>query len=189
MKDKKSIGTNIFINPMPVVLIGSRFVGEANFMTCSWVTRVNAAPPMIGISLNKNHQTSPAIMDCNEFSVNIPDKFLLEKTDYAGEVSGKKKNKAALFDVFYGKLEKAPMIAECPVNIECRLVKTLELPSNTFFVGEIINTHVSSEYIRDGNIDMEKFGMFCVTMPDNHYRAVGDVLGKAWDVSNFEKFK
>jgi flavin reductase (DIM6/NTAB) family NADH-FMN oxidoreductase RutF len=54
-------------------------------------------------------------------------------------VSGRKFDKAAIFETFYGKLETAPMIKEFPFNVECRLVQTVDLPAEELFVGAIRN--------------------------------------------------
>jgi len=58
---KKSIGTNVFIYPMPVVLAGTQADNRANFMAVGWVTRANLNPPMVAIGLNKSHFTSNLI--------------------------------------------------------------------------------------------------------------------------------
>ena len=46
---------------------------------------------------------------------------MISETDYCGLVSGRKTDKSNIFNVFYGELETAPMIMECPVSIECKL--------------------------------------------------------------------
>jgi len=58
---KIKIETNAFLDPMPVVLIGTTVNNRANFMTVAWVSRVNARPPMIGMSLGKTHYTNAGI--------------------------------------------------------------------------------------------------------------------------------
>ena len=59
---------------------------------------------------------------------------------YCGIVSGKKVDKGALFKTFFGKLKTAPMIEECPVNMECQLVRTVDFPTHDIFMGEVVNT-------------------------------------------------
>ena len=62
---------------------------------------------------------------------------MVEITDYTGLVSGRKVDKSGVFEVFYGDLPAAPLIRSCPVNEECRLEQTVELPTNNFFIGGI----------------------------------------------------
>ena len=185
---KIKIPNNIFINPMPVVIIGSKSTQKDNFMTCAWITRVNAAPPIIAISLNKNHHTSPAIRENGYFSINIPTEELLEKTDYCGMVSERKTIKSSLFDVFYTEDLKVPMIKECAVNIECKLIDIKDLPSNTVFFGEIINSYSNEKYMKDNMLDNTKVDSFSIIMPENIYISKGKKLGNAWDENTMKKF-
>ena len=62
------------------------------------------------------------------FSVNIPSENPIVETDYVGLVSGKKTDKSDLFEIFNGELENAPMIAQCAINMECRLYDTYDTP-------------------------------------------------------------
>ena len=65
---------------------------------------------------------------------------MVEITDYCGIVSGKKTDTSKLFDLFYGELEAAPMIRDCPLSVECRLNKIVENGLNEMFIGDIIGT-------------------------------------------------
>jgi flavin reductase (DIM6/NTAB) family NADH-FMN oxidoreductase RutF len=177
---KINIGNNVFVYPMPVTLVGTQVEGRVNFMTMGWISRVNANPPYIGIGINKNHYTTKGIMENGGFSVNFPSSDMVEKTDYCGIVSGRKEDKSKLFEVFYGKFETAPMIKECPLNLECGLVETMEFPTNYLFVGEILAAYSEEQYMTDGKLDIEKMKPLLLTMPDNSYWTVGDYKKPAW---------
>src|SRR5512136_2783435 len=107
-----------FLYPMPMVLVGSVVGGKPNFMAVGWVSRVNFNPPLFAIALSPHH-TSKGIDEHKEFSINIPDISLIEKTDYCGLVSGNKTDKSEVFTIYYGELGKAPLIKECPICISC----------------------------------------------------------------------
>jgi flavin reductase (DIM6/NTAB) family NADH-FMN oxidoreductase RutF len=184
--DKVSIGNNAFIFPMPVVLLGTQAMGKANFMAVGWVTRVNGSPPLIAAGIGKSKYTPPFIVENGTFSICLPSEDLREKTDYCGIVSGEKADKSQLFDVFYGKLETAPMIRECPICLECRLVKAIELPTHDVFIGEIMASYADADCLTDGKPDFAKVRPLLLTMPDNGYWALGDRVGKAW--SDGKKF-
>jgi flavin reductase (DIM6/NTAB) family NADH-FMN oxidoreductase RutF len=177
--DKISIGTNFFI-PMPVVLVGTQVEGKANFMAVGWCTRANANPPMIACGIGNHHYTPKGITQTGTFSVNIPSGDLLEKTDYCGLVSGAKVDKSQVFSVFYGNLKTAPMIRECPVTLECRLVQSIPLPTNTLYIGEIEGAWADPSVMKDGKPDFPSMGPLILTMPDNTYRTLGSEAGKAW---------
>jgi flavin reductase (DIM6/NTAB) family NADH-FMN oxidoreductase RutF len=177
--DKILLGQNFFI-PMPVVLVGTQVRGKANFMTVGWCARANANPPMIACGIGNHHYTSQGIAETRTFSVNIPSSVLLEKTDYCGLVSGQKTDKSGIFDVFYGSLETAPMIRECPVSLECRLLQAVPLPTNTLYIGEIAGAYADGRVIRDSEPDFREIDPLFLTMPDNRYWTLGKYAGDAW---------
>jgi flavin reductase (DIM6/NTAB) family NADH-FMN oxidoreductase RutF len=72
------------------------------------------------------------------------------------------------------------MIAECPLTMECRVVQTVDQPSNEFFIGEIVETWCNPGCLTDGKPDIARIKPFTLTMPDNRYWAVGEQIGKAW---------
>ena len=81
-------------------------------------------------------------------------------TDYTGLVSGKRVDKSGLFDLFYGDLMAAPMIKECPLTIECKLHQQVKLPTNSFFIGEIVKAYSEEKYLTDGKPDIKKVNPF-----------------------------
>lgn len=166
---------------MPVVLVGTNVGGKDNFMTVGWCARANASPPMILCGIGNHHYTSKGITETKTFSINIPSPDLLEKTDYCGLVSGEKTDKSRVFDVFYGTLKTAPMITECPVNLECRLVQTVPLPTNTLYIGEIVGAYADSRVINEGKPNFPEINPLFLTMPDNRYWTLGKYAGDAWN--------
>jgi len=130
-----TINENAFTYPMSMVVVGSLVNKRPNFMAVGWVTRVNFRPPMIAIALGKTHYTNSGIHTSGAFSVNVPSIDLVEKVDYCGIVSGRKEDKSTLFKVITGKTTGAPMIDDCPLCMECKLVNVLDLPTNEVFIG------------------------------------------------------
>ncbi|MDD1718236.1 MAG: flavin reductase family protein [Methanoregulaceae archaeon] len=177
--DKIQLGKNFFI-PMPVVLLGANVHNKANFMTLGWCSRANANPPMIVCGSGNHHYTNGGIAGTGTFSINIPSADLLGKADYCGLVSGQKTDKSKIFEVFYGNLKTAPMIRECPVSIECRLVQTVPLPTNTLFIGEIAEVYADGRVVRDEKPDFQEIDPLILTMPDNRYWKLGKHAGDAW---------
>jgi len=178
--EKKKLDMHGFLYPMPMVIVGADVGGKANFMAVAWVTRTNYAPPRIGVALGKMHHTNAGIREHGEFSVNVPHEGMRLVTDHLGLSSGAKEDKSGLFEVFRGQLAHAPMVAECPLAMACRVVHTVDQPSNEFFIGEIVETWCTPECLTDGKPDIAKIRPFTLTMPDNRYWAVGAQIGKAW---------
>lgn len=170
-----------FLYPMPIVLVGSVVGGKANFMAVGWVSRVNYKPPLFAIAVGPHH-TNKGIEENKEFSINIPDVSLIEKTDYCGLVSGSKTDKSELFDIFFGESGKAPLIKECPICMSCSLYNIVKLPRNTLYIGEPKEVFTEEKYMMDNMLDIKKVNPFTLTMPDNRYWSVGENLGKAWNI-------
>jgi len=176
---KIRVDNNTFI-PMPVTLVGALVDGKPNFMAVGWVSRVNAAPPYIAAGIYKSHHTPAGIEQNRAFSVNFPGTDQLVETDYCGIVSGRKTDKSKIFDLFYGELKTAPMIVECPLCLECRLVDVHELPTNKLFIGEIVASYAEERYLTNGQPDYKKMNAMILTMPDNKYWTIGTLAGDAW---------
>jgi flavin reductase (DIM6/NTAB) family NADH-FMN oxidoreductase RutF len=150
-------------------------------MALDWLTRVNFKPAMLGICVNRIHASNEAIRNSGEFSVNVPSVDMVEITDYTGLVSGKNVDKSGLFEIFYGQLKSAPLIKQCPVSVECRVVQTVDLPTNAFFIAEIVDIYSEDRFLTEGKLDVKKMNPFLLTMPDNRFWSIGECVGKAWN--------
>jgi len=180
--EKINIGKNGFVYPMPVALLGANIEDKSNFMALGWVTRASMNPPLLIVSVNKNHLTNKAIRENETFSVNFPSIDMIEVTDYCGLVSGKRTDKSDLFEIYYGNLKTAPMIKECPLSLECKLNDIYEMPTSVLFIGEIVSTYTEEKYLTDDKPDIKKINPAVLTMPDNNYWTVGENIGKAWNI-------
>ena len=168
--------------PMPCSVVGANVAGKPNYLTVAWFSMVNPEPPYLAVAMNKAHYTNAGIKANGTFSLNIPSVDQAEKTDYCGVVSGRKFDKSAIFETFYGKLETAPMISEFPFNVECRLVQTVDLPAEELFIGEIIVGYCDESCLAGGVPDLNKINPFILSMPDKRYRAIGRDVGAAWEI-------
>ncbi len=180
--DKIKIDSNAYVYPMPMTVIGTMVDGRPNYLAAAWVCRVNFAPPMIGIALGKRHHTNKGIREHKEFSVNVPGEDLIKPVDYVGLVSGEKVDKSKVFESFFGQLKHAPMIRSCPLTMECKVVNTVDLPADEFFIGEILGAYSDQRFLTNGKPDIKKMKPFTLTMPDNGYWSMGEFLGKAWSI-------
>jgi flavin reductase (DIM6/NTAB) family NADH-FMN oxidoreductase RutF len=183
MSDKIDLGIQGFIYPMPMTLIGSDRGDEPNFMAVAWVNRIQFSPPRIVAGMNKNHATNEGIREHGEFSVCLPSESMVELTDWCGMNSAARgADKGSQFEVFRGNLAHAPLIAECPLCIECTLVQTIDLGSHDLFIGEIAGTWTEQQFLSEDKPDLTKMKPFTLSMPDNRYWSVGDEIGRAWSV-------
>lgn len=188
---KERIGANTYLYPMPTVLVGANVKERANFITIAYCGIAQDSPPMIAVTLEKVRYTSQGIKENQTFSVNIPSQDMVEVTDYVGIKSGKIVDKSKLFDVFYGELRTAPMIEEAPLNLECRLVKTIDLGGTSeIFIGEIVETYVGENYLTNGLPDIEKIKPILFSVHDDNYWKVGEHIGPAFKIGlNYKKIQ
>ena len=180
--EKIKIDNAAYVYPMPMTVVGTMVGGKPNYLAAAWVCRVNFAPPMIGIALGKKHHTNKGIREHKEFSVNIPGADLIKAVDYVGLFSGEKVDKSKIFDPYYGQLKNAPMIRNCPVTMECKVVNTVDLPADEFFIGEVVGVYSEERFLTGNKPDIKKMRPFTLTMPDNGYWSIGEFLGKAWNI-------
>ena len=182
--NKTKIGPSTLIYPMPTLLVGAEVDGKPNFLAIAWAGIANGTPPMVSVALRNERYTLKGIKQNETFSVNVPSVEIVKEVDYCGVRSGANVDKVAAcnFEVFYGEVEKAPLIEQCPVNLECRVVHMLELGSHCLIIGRIEETHVSDDCLTDGHPDVDKIRPFIFVSPPRHYQAFGEVIAKAFSV-------
>ena len=177
---KKEMGKLNALYPLPTVVVGTLVDGKPNFITIAHVGIVGMQH--VCVSMNKAHYSNAGIKKNETFSVNIPSVDQVKPTDYCGLVSGKNTDKSGEFSVVYGRLKTAPMIQECPVSMECRLVKTVDLASYENFMGEIVQTYCDDSILTEGKIDVGKLRPLLFVMHDGQYWSIGKPYAKAWSV-------
>jgi len=165
---------------MPTTLVGATVNGKPTFITIAHVGIMDLGSVSLG--MNKIHYTNAGIKENGTFSINIPSIEMVKETDYCGLVSGKNVDKDELFEVFYGELKTAPMVAECPINMECRMIQTIDFPRHDIFVGEIVETYCDENCLTDGVVDFSKIQPILFVMNDKSYWKLGERLARAWNI-------
>lgn len=168
--------------PKPVVLLGSVVDGRPNFFTVAWFNRMSRTPNIWGACVGKTKHTLKGIRENKTFSVNFPGADLVMKTDYCGIRSGKDVDKSQLFDMFYGELESAPMIRECPVTAECTLTDMIELSTHYILLGEVKHLYSEERYMTNSVLDQKKLNLLIFTNPARQYWTLGDVIADAYSI-------
>jgi flavin reductase (DIM6/NTAB) family NADH-FMN oxidoreductase RutF len=179
---KVNLGAKNCLYPLPTTLVGANVNGKPNYITMAHVGIMDLGSVSLG--MHKSHYTNIGIRENETFSVNLPSIKMVKETDYCGIVTGKKVDKTNLFETFYGKLRTAPMIKECPLNMECRLIKTLDFPNHDVFVGEVVETYIDEECLTDEMVDFSKIQPILFVMNDRSYWKLGERLAKAWSIGN-----
>ncbi|MBI4296211.1 MAG: flavin reductase family protein [Chloroflexi bacterium] len=179
---KVQLGPRTLVYPMPALLIGANTDDRPNFMTAAWGGIGNSEPPMICVGVRHQRHTNKGIRQNMTFSVNVPSVDLVKETDYCGITPGAKIDKVRVcqFKVFYGKLSTAPLIEQCPVNLECKVVQILDLGTHDLIVGRIEETHISESCLTDGKPDVAKIKP--LVYASNTYYAFGEIIAPSHSI-------
>jgi flavin reductase (DIM6/NTAB) family NADH-FMN oxidoreductase RutF len=171
---------------MPAFLVGANVGGKPNFMTVAWGGIAAGTPPMIAVGLRPHRYTLKGVKENGTFSVNVPSAGQVRETDYCGIVSGAAKAdkvKECNFAIFYGKLKTAPLIEQCPVNLECTVVHSLSLGSHILIIGRIEEVHISGNCMTEGQPDPAKIDpLVYVTGANKAYFRIGEKIAPAFEI-------
>lgn len=141
--------------PVPAVLV-SCGLARPNLITLAWVGTLCSDPPAVGIAVRPQRFSHGLIVEAGEFAVNLPSAGQVAVVDYCGHVSGREVDKWAAcgLTAVPGSKIQVPLVAECPVGLECRVSHRLALGSHDLFVGEVLAVQVSDEVLdAQGHVD------------------------------------
>lgn len=140
--------------PLPVVMVTSKGKeGNPNIITIAWTGTICSDPPMVSISVRKERHSHKLISETGEFVINLTTEDLAYATDYCGVKSGRDVDKFKEMNLTPLKADKvsAPLIAESPVNLECKVTEVKELGTHDMFLAEVVAVHVDDAYMDDKN--------------------------------------
>lgn len=136
--------------PLPAVLVSvADRAGDKNLFTVAWTGTVCSDPPMVSISVRPERYSYHMIEETGEFVVNLTTEALAYATDYCGVKSGRDVDKWQKMNLtpIPGEYVGAPMVAESPVNIECKVTQKLELGTHHMFLAKVMAVHADERYM------------------------------------------
>ncbi len=164
--------------PLPVVMVTVGDDKNSNIITVAWTGTVCSDPPRVYVSIRHERHSYEILKRTGEFVINFTSERLLPACDYCGIRSGRDIDKFAemKFSKEKAQFVSAPMIAESPVNMECKVFKVLNLGSHDMFVADVLAVHVDDSVMTDGKIDYKKAKL--VNYQHGDYYATGRQLGR-----------
>lgn len=164
--------------PLPVVMVTVGDDKNSNIITVAWTGTVCSDPPRVYVSIRHERHSYEILKRTGEFVINFTSERLLPACDYCGIRSGRDIDKFAemKFSKEKAQFVSVPMIAESPVNMECKVFKVLNLGSHDMFVADVLAVHVDDSVITDGKIDYKKAKL--VNYQHGDYYATGRQLGR-----------
>ena len=175
---KIEISTHTTTFPMPAAVISVGVGDEANLITLAYVGKVCLKPPIIAIGINYHRHSYSLIEKHGEFAINYPTSDQLREMDYCGMKSGRDVNKWKELGLTKetARFIQVPLIKEFPWNMECKIVKRIELGSHVCYMGEVVAVHCDSQYLKDKSIDPEKLNTFAY-VSGNYIQLEKGVIG------------
>ncbi len=167
------------VYPSPASLVTSVDAdGKPNIITLGETFNLSVHEPVIvGIAIAPQRYSHKLISEQGEFVVNLPPADLLPKVLQVGAMSGRDHDKFAEIGLtrIPATHVKPPLIAECPVNLECRLLNVQSIGDHDLFQGEVLEHHVSPDLLNDeGKFDHAKLST--IVMAGGHFFDLGEHL-------------
>ena len=147
---KKEISPKTMLIPLPAVLVSCVADGyKPNIITISWIGIVCSEPPMLSISVKPKRYSYDILKKSGEFVVNLTSEENLDIVDFCGNRSGRDYDKFEKLNLtpLPAKKVSAPLIKECPINLECKVRQSIVLGTHEMFISEIVAMHIDGEYL------------------------------------------
>ena len=179
---KITLRPDTLLNPMPVVMACVQEPGgKPNLITLAWAGIASSDPPSISIAIRPSRYSFEILKKTGEFVIVVPSAEMIEAVDYCGVVSGRNEDKFAATGLTpLPATEVAPpLVAEAPINLECKTTHVLDLGAHHLFIGQVLAVHVEENLTGDGmKLDVEKSSPIVYCYGSHEYRKVGEVIGK-----------
>jgi flavin reductase (DIM6/NTAB) family NADH-FMN oxidoreductase RutF len=183
---KKRLSAKPWIYPMPAVLVAAEHDGRRGLVTVAWIGIVSGTPATIGMAVRATRNTLELIEASGEFTVNVPRVGMEAQVDFCGIVSGRDTDKfaAAGLTPAPSSVVAAPIVEECPFNIECRVVGIQEMGEYRLVMGEIVETHADEDILTaDGKgVDVSALDPLAYIPGTREYRGLSAKVADAYDV-------
>ena len=183
--EKRTIKPTTMVCPLPAVMASCGTMEASNIITIEWTGIICTDPPRTYISIAKQRYSHDIVESTGEFVINLTNKDLARATDFCGCTTGAKIDKfsEAGLTKAAADIVACPMIAEAPVNLECRVFKVERLGSHDMYMADIVAVHVDEDlFDEDGRICLERAGL--IVYSHGHYHELKrESLGRfGWSV-------
>ena len=148
--------------PLPPVMVSCGTMERSNIITVAWTGTVNSEPPMTYISVRPERHSYAMIKERGEFVINLTTERLVRAADLCGVRSGRdlQKFRFCRLTPAPASAVSAPLIAESPVNIECRVEQRLTLGSHDMFIAKVLAVDVDEALLdAKGVLHLERAGL------------------------------
>lgn len=186
MSTKQSWKPGTLIYPLPAVLVSVGATEEEyNLLTVAWTGTICTEPPMCYISVRKSRHSYDIIRRTGEFAINLTTEAMARATDWCGVKSGRDVNKweATGLTPMATSHISAPIVAESPLSICCRVEQVLELGTHDMFIARVVGIEADERYIdpETGKFHLDKAAP--IVYSHGEYYTLGKIIGHfGWSV-------
>jgi flavin reductase (DIM6/NTAB) family NADH-FMN oxidoreductase RutF len=157
------------VYPTPAALITAVDEnGSPNIITLGETFNISiSAPVILGIAIRKQRYSHTLISETREYVVNLPTRAILDKVWYCGRHSGRDVDKFEVTGLtpLPASVVKPPLIAECPINIECKVLDIQVIGDHDLFLGEAVAQHVDEAVLDErGRVIVERLDSFAFVL-------------------------
>ena len=158
---------------------------EYNMLTIAWTGTICTDPPMCYISVRKERHSYDIIRRTGEFCINLTTEAMAHATDWCGVRSGRNEDKwkATGLTPMSNPHVSAPIIAESPLSICCRVREVKELGSHDMFIADVVGVEADDRYIdpETGKFSLDK--AIPIVYSHGEYYSLGKLIGHfGWSV-------
>ena len=183
---KQSWKPGTLIYPLPAVLVTTGATPEEyNMLTIAWTETICTDPPMCYISVRKERHSYDIIRRTGEFCINLTTEDMAHATDWCGVRSGRNEDKwkATGLTPMANPHVSAPIIAESPLSICCRVREVKELGSHDMFIADVVGVEADDRFIdpETGKFSLDKANP--IVYSHGEYYSLGKLIGHfGWSV-------
>ncbi|MGN0602069.1 MAG: flavin reductase family protein [Oscillospiraceae bacterium] len=169
---------SVITSPLPPTMVTCGTVEHPNVFTVAWTGILNTQPPMTYISVRPERFSYDIIKNSGNFVINLTTESLVYAADYCGVKSGKTVDKFKEMNLTAESANKvsSPILAESPVNIECKVREIVPLGTHHMFIADIVAIDAAAELIDNkGRLALDKAHL--IAYAHGEYFALGKKLG------------
>ena len=167
------------VAPLPPTMVTVGNMEKSNIITIGWTGITNTVPPKTYISVRPTRHSYNMIKESGEFVINLTPASLVKAADYCGIYTGAKVDKFAKCNLTREEASEVavPLIAECPLSLECKVTDIIPLGSHDMFMADIVAVDVDESLLdKDGKLHLEKAGL--AAYAHGEYFELGKKIGK-----------
>lgn len=183
---KKLLGAVERLYPMPCPLVVGGTMAEADALAVAWINIVSSSPATVAMGIRHSRHTLELIRQTGTFTVNVPDTSLVAETDFCGITTGRAVDKFAATGLTLAPSSRveAPLIEQCPYNLECQVTEEVEVGEYAVIFGTIVEAHADERILGDDGetVDIDRLDPLVYIAGQREYRRVGEKVADAFAV-------